>query len=284
MTDQAAKLRAQMKTTTKKQAQTIAIVSGKGGVGKSNFAINFSLGLIEKKKKVLLLDLDIGMGNIDILIGKSSRYSIVDLFDNNRSIYDMIELGPNSLSYLSGGSGLDQIFHLEKDQATHFLTQLEDLFQEFDYIVFDMGAGVTKDSIQFILAADECIVLTTTEPTAITDAYSMMKHILLQKQLPLQLVINRASNHKNGIEIMNRITQAVQHFLKTTIKPLGVVPEDTAVREAVMSQTPFLLHQPRSKASMAVKEIVNQFLGSYYSTKNISNGFLSRLKKLLKER
>ena len=284
MTDQAAKLRAQMNITTKKHAKTIAIVSGKGGVGKSNFAINFSLALIEQKKKVLLLDLDIGMGNIDILIGKSSRYSVVDLFHKNSSIYDMIELGPNSLAYLSGGSGLDQIFHLKKDQADHFLDQLEDVFQNYDYIVFDMGAGVTQDSIQFILAADECIVLTTTEPTAITDAYSMMKHILMQKKLPLQLVINRASNHKNGVELMNRITQAVQHFLKTTIKPLGVVPEDNAVREAVMSQRPFILHQPKSKASIAIKEIANQFLGSYHAEKNASTGFLSRLKKILKER
>ncbi|GAA0298640.1 flagellar biosynthesis protein FlhG [Gracilibacillus halotolerans] len=285
MTDQAAKLRAQMNGTAKKQAKTIAIVSGKGGVGKSNFAINFSLALIEQKKKVLLFDLDIGMGNIDILIGKTSRYSIVDLLDKNHSIYDMIESGPNTLYYLSGGRGLDQIFRLEKDQTNHFLKELETVFEDYDYIIFDMGAGVTNDSIQFILASDECIVLTTTEPTAITDAYSMMKHILKQKVLPLNLVINRASNQKNGMDIMNRITKAVQHFLKSPIYPLGVVPEDSAVRQAVMEQKPFLLHQPKSKASIAIQTIAKQFLGANDSTeKPSSSSFLTRLRKFLKER
>lgn len=285
MTDQAAKLRAQMNGTPQKLAKTIAIVSGKGGVGKSNFAINFSLALIEQKKKVLLFDLDIGMGNIDILIGKTSRYSIVDLLDKNYSIYDMIESGPNSLSYLSGGSGLDKIFHLKHEQTNYFLQELESVFENYDYIIFDMGAGVTQESIQFILASDECIVLTTTEPTAITDAYSMMKHILKHKNLPLNLVINRAMNQKSGTEIMNRITKAVQHFLQASIVPLGVVPEDTAVRQAVMDQKPFLLHQPKSKASMAIQMISKQFLGAYDSTKKpSSSSFLTKLRKFLRER
>src|SRR5699024_11072489 len=137
MDDQAAKLRQKLqKLSPQHTAKTIAIVSGKGGVGKSNIALNFALSLTKSEKKVLLIDLDIGMGNIDVLLGKTSKYSIVNMFENNLSIYDIIEIGPLSLSYVAGGNGQDHIFHLSNQKFQYFLTQLEQLFSEYDYIIF----------------------------------------------------------------------------------------------------------------------------------------------------
>ncbi|GAE91608.1 flagellar synthesis regulator FleN [Gracilibacillus boraciitolerans JCM 21714] len=164
MSDQAARLRQKITgLNSQYHAKTIAIVSGKGGVGKSNIALNFSLALANEGKKVLLFDLDIGMGNIDILLGKSSRYSIINMFENNLSIYDIIESGPNSLSYIAGGSGQDHIFYLDEERVNFFIEQLELLLTKYDYIIFDMGAGVTRETIHYILAVDECMLVTTPE-------------------------------------------------------------------------------------------------------------------------
>ncbi|MGP4040280.1 MinD/ParA family protein [Gracilibacillus sp. D59] len=284
MTDQAAKLRQKLKGVhSHYHAKTIAVVSGKGGVGKSNIALNFSLSLASKGKKVLLFDLDVGMGNIDILLGKSSNYSIINLFENKLSIYDIIEVGPYSLSYIAGGSGQDHIFFLDEQRLKYFHEQLELLMREYDYIIFDMGAGVTRETIHYILAVDECILVTTPEPTSMTDAYSMVKHVLLQQPIKFHLIINRSRSKKQGIDIMNRINSAVNRFLHHDITPLGTIPDDSAVTDAVLAQQPFILHNPKSRASAAIESLTNQYLGEPVKKSN-DTGFLNRLRRLMTER
>ncbi|SHN16409.1 MinD/ParA family protein [Gracilibacillus kekensis] len=284
MSDQASKLRQKITGLNSQfHAKTIAIVSGKGGVGKSNIALNFSLSLANQGKKVLLFDLDIGMGNIDILLGKSSKYSIINMFENNLSIYDIIESGPNSLFYIAGGSGQDHIFYLDDERLDYFLEQLELLFREYDYIIFDMGAGVTRETIHYILAVDECILVTTPEPTSMTDAYSMVKHILSQQSIQFHLIINRSKSEKQGIDIMNRMSSAIKRFLHHDITPLGTIPDDESVVEAVIDQQPFILHNPKAKASKAIEQVTKQFLGEIPKIKD-NSGFLSKLKRLITER
>src|SRR5699024_492063 len=180
MNDQAEQLRHHVKGHTN-VAKTISIVSGKGGVGKSNTALNFCIELQKRGKKVLLFDLDIGMGNIDILLGKTPKYTIVDLFTDFMPIHDMIEIGPKGLSYIAGGCSLNDLVQMDPYKLDYFFQQYDLLVMEFDYIFFDMGAGATESSLAFILSSDECIVVTTPEPTAITDAYSMIKQIVLKK-------------------------------------------------------------------------------------------------------
>ncbi|UOQ85594.1 MinD/ParA family protein [Gracilibacillus salinarum] len=284
MVDQAAKLRERLKGMHQlPQAKTIAVVSGKGGVGKSNFALNFSLSLADRGKKVLLFDLDVGMGNIDILLGKNAKYSIFNLFENKLSIYDIIEIGPNSLYYIAGGSGHNHIFYLDQDKLTYFLEQLELLMTEYDYILFDMGAGITRETIHYILAVDECMLVTTPEPTALTDAYSMMKQVVHQQRVPFYLIMNRATNQKQGMEMMNRMTNVAKRFLQQDVHPLGIIPDDSSVTNAVIAQQPFVLHNRQSKASRAVQSIAGQYVGE--SVKNQDNrGFLNKLKRLLTER
>ncbi|QGH34553.1 P-loop NTPase [Gracilibacillus salitolerans] len=286
MADQAAKLRQKLRGVhSHYHAKTIAVVSGKGGVGKSNIALNFSLSLASKGKKVLLFDLDVGMGNIDILLGKSSNYSIINLFENKLSIYDIIELGPKSLHYIAGGSGQDHIFYLNEERLQFFLEQLELLLREYDYIIFDMGAGVTRETIHYILAVDECILVTTPEPTSMTDAYSMIKHVLLQQPTKFHLIINRSKSKKQGIDIMNRMNSAVKRFLDHDVVPLGTIPDDSAVTDAVLAQQPFVIYNPKSKASVAIEHVTNHYLGEPEpSKKSDDSGFLNRLRRLITER
>ncbi|SER06885.1 flagellar biosynthesis protein FlhG [Gracilibacillus ureilyticus] len=281
--DQAAKLRSRIKGVHGKyHAKTVAIVSGKGGVGKSNIALNFGLSLADRGKKVLLFDLDVGMGNIDILLGKSSNSTIIQMFERNLSIYDIIESGPKDLSYIAGGTANHEIFSLDKGKLDYFIEQLELLLREYDYIIFDMGAGVTKESIHFILAADECIVVTTPEPTSLTDAYSMVKHILSNQETSIYLILNRALKQKQGDETIFRFTEVVKRFLQYDIHPLGVVPDDQAVTKAVLNQNPFVLDNPKSKASEAIIKITNQFLGEM-PQKQIGSRFLNKLMNFFAE-
>lgn len=288
MSDQAEQLRRKLmdKPPLSQQAKTIAVVSGKGGVGKSNIALNFSLLLSQRGKKVLLFDLDIGMGNIDILLGISSKYSITKLFEQKVSIFDMIETGPNALHYISGGSGLNQIFQLNQAKLDFFMQQLTQVVKVYDYIIFDMGAGVTKETIQYILTVDECVLVTTPEPTSITDAYSMIKHVLIEQPLSFHIIVNRVRSQRQGLETLNRLSRVVQQFLQQRMVPLGSIPDDEAVTKAVIAQQPFVLHNHRSRAAKAMENIVDQYLDEPINVSSISpaSGFIQRFKSLFKER
>lgn len=284
MSDQAENLRQKLLRKHKEQsAKTLAIISGKGGVGKTNFALNFALSLCQENKKVLLLDLDIGMGNIDVLLGNTSKYSIINMLENNLSIYDIIELGPMTLSYVAGGSGHDHLFNVTKERFQYFLQQMETIFPRYDFILFDMGAGVTRESLNFILAVDECILVTTPEPTALTDAYSMMKHVLMEETIPFYLIINRVTSERQGILLINRLSNTAKRFLQQDIIPLGSIPDDQAVSDSVLVQRPFLLHKPKAKVSLVLKQITMQFLGEEVK-KHTEKGFLSKFRRLFIER
>src|SRR5699024_10894807 len=204
--DQARNLRREMGSTRNfREAKTIAFASGKGGAGKSNIALNFSLALLNHDKKVLLFDLDFGMGNLDILLGMETEATIVDMFKGHLPIHDIIQTGPGGLEYVAAGSGLNDIFTLEQDEKNHFFRQYEALIHLYDYIIFDMGAGATHDLLSFIMASDECIVVTTPEPTSITDAYGMIKHIVNNNpDLPISVIMNRAKSDKYGQQALER--------------------------------------------------------------------------------
>ncbi|MDY0405871.1 AAA family ATPase [Virgibacillus sp. 179-BFC.A HS] len=199
MNDQAYKLRRQMEMMQCNQAKTIAFVSGKGGVGKSNAALNFSLALLKSGYRVLLIDLDVGMGNIEVLLGKQSRQTIADMFQTGSKMVDLIEEGPLNLKFIAGGTGLTAIFHADATMLESFFVQFAQVSSNFDFIVLDMGAGVSRESMQFILAADECFVITTPEPTAIMDAYSMVKHIVKsQADMSIYMVMNQVESPYSG--------------------------------------------------------------------------------------
>src|SRR5690625_315133 len=260
--DQASKLRQTMRSRrANRQAKTIAVVSGKGGVGKTNFTINFALKLMEQKKSVLIMDLDIGMGNVDILLGTQSRYSIVEMYEKELSIHDIIESGPNSLSYIAAGSGLSEVFNFDEAKLNYFSEQFNDIVANYDFIFFDMGAGATDQSLSYVLATDECIIVTTPEPTAVMDAYAMIKHIHQKNQsLPFYLLINRAESIKEGRRTIDKLQKVTDYFLSKKIKALGVLPYDKKVSKAVIAQVPFVLSNPQARVSRAIDQIVSQYL------------------------
>lgn len=287
MHDQAASLRRRLEMSKHpKQAKTISIISGKGGVGKSNIAINFSLELIRSKKKVLLFDLDVGMGNVDILLGSHARKTIIDMFAEHLSIHDIIESGPNTLSYIAGGSGLNSFFMMDHHKQGFFFEQYKELVQLYDYIIFDIGAGATEDSLFFILASDECIVVTTPEPTSITDAYGMIKHVVHhQSNMPIYVIMNRALSQKDGIKSLERFKLVITQFLQVDVQMMGILPDDPSVSKAVRKQVPYVLLNERSAISKAMKQLTANYLSKLDDVNNLRPAsFVQKLKQLMTER
>lgn len=264
MNDQAKNLRQMlhMASETKKDTKVVAVVSGKGGVGKSNFSLNFAIELTKVGKKVILFDLDIGMANVDILMGVSSKFTVVDMIEKELAIWDIIEEGPEQLSFIAGGTGFSSMFHLNPRKLSRFLQQLELISGKYDYILFDMGAGVSKDSLHFILSANEIVVVSTPEPTSITDAYAMVKYIQLKDQaIPIKVLINRAESLSEGNRTFENLKLVTNQFLQKEISLLGIIPNDPIVLKAVKAQRPFVLYSPSCKPSQAIKEIVADFIG-----------------------
>ncbi|MEH7196157.1 MULTISPECIES: MinD/ParA family protein [Priestia] len=289
MNDQAAVLREKVlkkHQNSLRNCKTLAVLSGKGGVGKSNLSLNLSLALTKQKQRVLLFDMDIGMGNIDILIGQTASYTMVDLLEKKLSIQQIIKKGPQNLAYVAGGTGISSVFEWSPSDLVHLIQELNSLTNQYDYMIFDMGAGMSESVLKFLKAVDEMIVVTTPEPTSITDAYAAIKLAASYSvSAPVRLIINKTLSDKEGNETYERFNRAVQQFLNISISLLGIVPNDQAVQKAVNRQIPFLLQNPASKASISLIEMVNILIPQDNRVTAKNEGmFIRRLKRFFLER
>lgn len=284
MRDQAEKLRMKMLESQGELGRSIAVVSGKGGVGKSNFTTNFATLLAKARKKVVIIDMDIGMGNIHILIGKSVQYSLKDYLDGDLPIEEVMFEGPYDLKYISGGSGMSTLMEWSDNMFDKLLEAFEQLQKAFDYILFDMGAGATNWSLDLLTSVDEIIVISTAEPTSIMDAYSMMKYIHLKDEnKTFYLLCNRAFTREEGQDTLKRLSTVMERFLSKEVVSLGSLPEDAVVRKAVREQTPFTILYPDAPISKTMQQIVERFI--HHQTKEVhapvqTNTFLSKLKSI----
>lgn len=284
MSDQAEVLRLKMMQSQGELGRSIAVVSGKGGVGKSNFTMNFSTMLAKADKKVAILDMDIGMGNIHILMGNSVPYSLKDYLQGNKTLEEVMFEGPYGLRYISGGSGLSSLMEWSDDMFERLLHAFEELQKNFDYILFDMGAGATNWSLDLLMSVDDIIVISTVEPTSITDAYSMMKYIHLRdNDKKFYLLCNRAFTSEEGKETLLRLKQVMKRFLEKDVVILGSLPEDQVVRKAVKEQVPFSIQYPNAPITKKLNEIVIRFMEQHIEEIHVpdtSNSFLKKLKSI----
>jgi flagellar biosynthesis protein FlhG len=268
-------------TTTK----VITVTSGKGGVGKSNFTLNFAIMLQKQGKRVLIFDADIGLANIDVLMGVSPVYSLYHLLKKEKDIWDIIQEGPAGLHFIAGGSGFTDLLRLEDQDLEDFVEQVAQLNGHFDYIIFDTGAGLSKETLKFILAAHETFVVTTPEPTAITDAYAIIKMIHQQEPGVLyRLIVNRVTDGREGRQTADKITLTAKRFMDLDISVLGHVMDDGCVTKAVKKQIPFTLAFPQAEIVRDMERIVSRFLGSNAGRPEHNTGmkgFMSKMLRLL---
>lgn len=285
MHDQAEALRLKMLKAQGKAARSVAIISGKGGVGKSNFTANFSYSLAQKGKKVLIIDMDIGMGNIHILFGATPNHSLKDYLTGSKGLYDVITPLEDGLAFIAGGSGLETVMEWSESMFDRLIDAFSILQSDYDVILFDMGAGATKSSLDLILAVDEIILISTPEPTSITDAYSMMKFICLQEaDKTFHIVSNRVLREEDGRDSVARLQLAMRKFLSAETNILGFLPDDMNVRNAVVAQTPFVKLYPNVQITKRMKAITESFLLGNQSSNSIeSSGFLGKLKNIFRK-
>lgn len=263
--------------------RVVAVSSGKGGVGKSNLVVNLGIALAMQGKRVMILDADLGLANIDVLLGLNPKYNLKHLVDGERAMEEILVDGPYAVKIVPGGSGIPELANMGDEQQQKLLESFIELERESDITLIDTGAGISKDVISFIVAAREALIITTPEPTAITDAYGVIK-VVTQKDpdVDIKLVVNMVSNEKEGKEIANRIAMATKQFLNRRIESLGYIVSDPAVNLSVRKQEPFILEYPNSKVSNCIKQIAMRLdnIGTdevRVAGRNGFRGFLSRL-------
>jgi flagellar biosynthesis protein FlhG len=273
MNDQADKLR-QMVLDVKNQIEkemaqefkhtrVIVVTSGKGGVGKSTMALNIALSLCQRGKKVILMDADLGLANIDIMLGLLPKYNLHHMIQGKKNLKDIITAGPGGLSIIPGGSGIAELANLEEGNLKRLLVELGKLDGEFDYMIIDTGAGISNNVMTFLLSADDVIFVTTPEPTSITDAYGMVKAIARQStNKTLYLVVNQAVDHIEGVLVAEKFKLVCDRFLNLHIDILGHVVREPLIGEGIRRQRAFIELFPRSQAAKNIDSIASNLISS----------------------
>lgn len=268
-----------------RETRIITVTSGKGGVGKSNFTLNFSIALQQLGYRVLIFDADIGLANIDVLMGLSPNYSLYHLLKREKSIFDIVQVGYGGVRFIAGGSGFTDLLRLSEEELNHFAEQVSLLNGHFDFILFDTGAGLSKETLKFILAAHETFVVTTPEPTSLTDGYAVIKMVHQQEEaIQFRLVINRVTDGREGKATADKISLVARRFLGIDIPTLGYVTDDARVSQAVRKQMPFAAAYPNSDAAREIRTIAERYAGIHRAKREASpgiKGFVSKMLHLL---
>lgn len=290
MKDQAEKLRKVMNSKSNnninskatRKAKVLAVTSGKGGVGKTNFAVNLAISIKRLGYSVLILDADLGLANVEIVTGTNIEYNISDCITANKSIEDIISEGPGGIKIISGGSGFYEL-SIMNNNITKFIKELEKLEDNFDFIIIDTGAGVSNIVINFIIAADEIILLTTTAPTSIMDGYTVLKALTMNGYKgKLNVVVNMVKNRQEAFEAYHKLNKAANSFLNYKLKLLGYLERTDIVDNAIKKQYPFSLLNPKSQISKKINIIALEFVDSNAIDINKKEkSFTSRIKKML---
>ena len=250
------------KKTARREHSTriIAITSGKGGVGKTNISVNMAIAYAQLGKKVILIDGDLGMANVNVLLNVVPQYNLMHVINKKKTMKEIILDTEFGIKFIARANGFSKIANLSVEELEYFAKQFSTLGNA-DIIIIDTGAGIANNVLQFVAAADEVYVVTTPEPTAITDAYGIIKIItteIVDRPVNLKLLVNRVHSADEGKRISERIITTVGQFLGYKIDYIGFVYEDSAVQASVIRQKPFMIVNPTSKPSTCIKHIVGR--------------------------
>jgi flagellar biosynthesis protein FlhG len=264
----------------KHESKVIAISSGKGGVGKTNFTVNLALSLAKRGNRITIIDADLGLANVDVLLGIIPEHTLLDVVRKGHTIEEVLVEGPFGIKIISGGSGVKDLVNLSGEQVSQLIESFENLNHMSDYILIDTGAGISNSVISFLDSADDVIIVVTPDPTSITDAYALIKTIR-DRDKCVKLVVNRVDSNKEGAEVFEKISVASKRFLQMNLENLGYIYDDPYVKKAVRSQNPFMISYPNSLASKGV-DIISYNLENnsrFISKFNSFNNFMSNLFK-----
>ena len=242
-------------------SRVVAVTSGKGGVGKSNLTLNLALALAAREQRVVVLDADLGLANINIMLGYEPQYTLWDVVQEKIPLRHSIQPGPRGIRIIPGGSGIAALAALEAVEISRIIEGFQELEGECDWLMIDTSAGISANVLTFVLAADEALVVTNPEPTALADAYGLIKAVWeAGGRVSLKLVMNRVSNKDSALQMGERLTTLRQRILARPVEFLGMVTEDANVGRAVLRQEPFWSLYPRTAASQDIGAIADRLL------------------------
>ncbi|MCL2646881.1 MAG: MinD/ParA family protein [Phycisphaerales bacterium] len=276
--DQATHLR-EIARRASTRAQTIAITSGKGGVGKTNLSVNLATVLASMHRRVILLDADLGLANADILCNVQPRFNLAHVVAAQRSLPEVVTKVPAGFSLIPGASGLAKMADLTESDRRRIVTDLDSLADSSDTLIIDTGAGIGRNVLSFTSTADHVVVVTTPEPTAITDAYAVMKVLVRCGTAgKISVMVNMAKNREEARQVHERMASVARQFLKTDVTFAGYVVADLAVQQSVRKRVPFVQQFPHSAASQCIQAWANRIDHHVDVTPHPApTGFFSRL-------
>ncbi|MZQ75142.1 MAG: P-loop NTPase [Peptoclostridium sp.] len=257
------------------RARVICVTSGKGGVGKTNLTLNLALAIKKRGFNPLIIDADLGLANIEVLVGAAPKYNFMDVIEGGMGIRDIVMDGPLGIKIISGGAGISETANLPVYKLNKLLSNLAVIEKDFDFIIIDTGAGISKSVISFAKAADEVIVITLPEPTAIADAYALIKTLRREAIDKIGVVINKVESKFEAEATFKKLETVSKRFLGVGISYIGHISADNNIIRAVKQQEPFYLKYESSAASRNVEQICGKLTGQG-NTKS-SEGFVKRL-------
>jgi flagellar biosynthesis protein FlhG len=266
--------------------RVIAVTSGKGGVGKTSLSINLGVAMSMNRESVAIIDGDLGLGNVDVLLDIKPKYNLQHLLSGEHTVKEVMVEGPGGVQIIPGGNGLRELADLADWQIGEVIARLNPIENFARTIFLDTGAGLGRNVTQFLLAADEVLLVTTTEPHAITDAFAVAKVLALERpDIQIHLVVNRAETENEGRIVAEKFLFTGKRFLNLDISLLGIVPDDPHASRAIKTQTPLVLAYPNSKAALAIQEIARKLMGEKAPTKPTGGlrGFLEKARELFLE-
>ena len=266
--DQAANLRNIIKksevTDVPMNARVITVTSGKGGVGKSNVSVNLAIQFKKLGKRVIIFDADFGLANVEVIFGIVPKYNMFDIIYNDMDIVDVLTQGPLGIEFISGGSGVQELMKLDQHQLDYMIEKLYELDRLADIIIIDTGAGISDSVLDFVVASKEVLLVTTPEPTAITDAYAVLKAI--KKRDPkiadkdINLLVNRTEYQQEGQEIFTKLNKVTNKYLDIELTNIGSLPNDKSLVRAVVEQKPVTILYPRALVTKGFEALADRMI------------------------
>ena len=261
------------------KTRIIAVTSGKGGVGKTNVATNLGIAYAQMGKKLIVIDADLCLANVNVILNVIPQYNLYHVIKKQKKMSEIIIDTAYGIKLIVGASGFSKIANMEESEREEFIKEMYAL-SDVDIIIIDTGAGVSKNVLSFVAAADEVLIVTTSEPTAITDAYGIIKVIATEVEnmkLNLKMVINRVDSAAEGKKIADRMISIAAQFLNLKIEYLGFIYNDSAVSKAVLQQKPFIISEPNGKAAVCLKHIVARLEKTEIPEDGGLTGFMKKL-------
>ncbi len=284
--DQAAALREMMRGPRRAgrsgASRVIAIASGKGGVGKTSLSINLGICLVREGARVIILDADLGLANVDVALGIVPRWTLEHVIAGTCDLVDVLQAGPEGILILPGASGIEEMANLGPEQRRHLTESLAQLESQAEIVLIDTAAGIGAEVSSFVATAPEVIVVTTPEPTAITDAYALIKVATRQAATAprLHLVVNQAHDVGEAREVARKIIAVAREFLDVELTLLGSIPSDSYVGRAIRQQNPLVVRYPSSPASLAIARLARELLGSRTQVDGTRSGIIQILNRV----